>query len=123
MFTPSEAASITGVSALTQRDWRHRGFLPKLSGGHARFDEDGLERLALLATLGRSMQLRQASLVTEAILAKPEAEVVVLWWSGDLATFESKEKAFATMATHECFGSCVVFPKLLKVVSPRERAS
>jgi len=36
-FTPSEAAQITGLSAAMQRDWRHRGFLPK-NDGHARFD-------------------------------------------------------------------------------------
>lgn len=36
-FAPSEAEKITGLSTAMQRDWRHRGFLPK-NEGHARFD-------------------------------------------------------------------------------------
>jgi len=36
-FTPAEAALATGVSAVQQRDWRRRGFLPQ-NEGHARFD-------------------------------------------------------------------------------------
>jgi len=31
-FTPSEAARISGVNVALQRDWRRRGYLPKLEG-------------------------------------------------------------------------------------------
>jgi hypothetical protein len=37
LFTPGEAARITGVSLDLQRDWRRRGYLPA-SEGHARFN-------------------------------------------------------------------------------------
>lgn len=46
-FTPGEAERITGLSTAMQRDWRHRGFLPK-NDGHARFDAFGLAAMLVL---------------------------------------------------------------------------
>lgn len=37
-FTAAETAAMTGVSQDEQRDWRKRGFLPRLTGGKAAFD-------------------------------------------------------------------------------------
>jgi len=42
------AAEITGVSEDSQRDWRKRGFIPSLNGGHARFDATALAQLILM---------------------------------------------------------------------------
>ena len=47
LFSPGEAEKITGLSTTMQRDWRHRGFLPK-NDGHARFD---LFTLAMMMVL------------------------------------------------------------------------
>jgi hypothetical protein len=47
LFTPGEAEKITGLSTAMQRDWRHRGFLPK-NEGHARFDAFGLAAMLVL---------------------------------------------------------------------------
>ncbi|MFD1789678.1 MerR family transcriptional regulator [Sphingomonas floccifaciens] len=50
-FTPAEVEKITGVSTMTQRDWRRRGFLEKRGEGHARYDLFDLGHLLALKLL------------------------------------------------------------------------
>lgn len=50
MFTPAEAAEVTGVSTMTQRDMRRRGILPAVEG-HARFDPFALAELQVFRQL------------------------------------------------------------------------
>lgn len=38
LFSASEVEKLTGLTTATQRDWRRRGYLPELDGGHARYD-------------------------------------------------------------------------------------
>ncbi|WP_299309848.1 hypothetical protein [uncultured Croceicoccus sp.] len=65
-FTPAEAESITGVSTMTQRDWRRRGVLTKRDEGHARydlFDMGGMMATKLLSD--RGVPLLEAADVAE----------------------------------------------------------
>ena len=48
LYTPAEAAGVTGLTQLMQRDWRFRGLLPKPERGHARFDVLQLAEMWLL---------------------------------------------------------------------------
>lgn len=50
LFKPAEAEAITGLSTVLQRDYRHRGFLPKFAG-HARFDIFQLAEMYVLNLL------------------------------------------------------------------------
>ncbi|MFG1373391.1 hypothetical protein V5F32_14555 [Xanthobacter oligotrophicus] len=50
LFRPGEAEAITGLSAAMQRDYRHRGFLPKFVG-HARFNIFDLAEMYMLKRL------------------------------------------------------------------------
>lgn len=62
LFTPGEAERITGLSVAMQRDWRHRGFLPKTEG-HARFnvfDLASMLAMKLLSDRGVGPQASQA---------------------------------------------------------------
>lgn len=49
-FRPAEAAEMTGLSALMQRDWRDRGFLPP-AAGHARYDVFDIARMFIMRSL------------------------------------------------------------------------
>lgn len=51
MFTPRQAAQITGVSVEKQRDWRRHGYLPETEG-HARFDAYQLAELFFVEKMG-----------------------------------------------------------------------
>lgn len=50
LFRAGEAEAITGLSAAMQRDYRHRGFLPKFEG-HARFNIFDLAEMFMLKRL------------------------------------------------------------------------
>ena len=49
-FKPAEAETITGLTAVMQRDWRERGILPAKSG-HARYDVFELAEMLALKVL------------------------------------------------------------------------
>lgn len=51
-FTPSEAARISGVNLALQRDWRRRGYLPKLEGP-SEFDAFGVASMLCVELLTR----------------------------------------------------------------------
>ncbi|MDO9638115.1 MAG: hypothetical protein Q7J44_06210 [Pseudotabrizicola sp.] len=50
LFTPADAAKITGVSQTLQRNWRRHGYLPE-GEGHTRFDVFSLAELYALGML------------------------------------------------------------------------
>ena len=50
LFRAGEAEAITGLSAAMQRDYRHRGFLPKFEG-HARFNIFDMAEMFMLKRL------------------------------------------------------------------------
>lgn len=50
LFRAGEAEAITGLSAAMQRDYRHRGFLPKFEG-HARFNIFDMAEMYMLKLL------------------------------------------------------------------------
>lgn len=91
MFTPAEAAEMTGVSTMTQRDMRRRGFIPVVEG-HARFDPFALAELQVFRLLAdRGVGQAQCADVV------PWAATGIMWhalfiekaYSGDhLRTFE-----------------------------------
>lgn len=58
-FTPKEAAEISGVSPVLQRNWRRRGFLPVRNDGWAQFTVSDIVRLCamkILADTGISIE-------------------------------------------------------------------
>lgn len=47
-YTPAEAEMVTGVNVALQRDWRRRGLLPEIGGGHARYSAAELAEMMLM---------------------------------------------------------------------------
>jgi hypothetical protein len=84
-FTPAEAERITGVNVVLQRDWRHRGYLPK-GKGHARFDVFDLAKLAFMKILtDRGIGPKDSADVSEyaALAMVASAASSIDFWAGD----------------------------------------
>lgn len=62
LFTPAEVERITGVTTMTQRDWRRRSIVPKRGEGHARYNLFELaEMFAIKLLSDRGVPLEEAS--------------------------------------------------------------
>lgn len=68
-FSPKEAAALTGVSPVQQRDWRRHGFLPSAGDGWTEYDAAGLARLYLIKAVSTMGPVAQGSLVADALAA------------------------------------------------------
>lgn len=66
LFSPSEAAVITGLSLHLQRDWRSQGLLRAREGGRASFSPSELAEMRVMVRLrSLGLPLPQARLVAE----------------------------------------------------------
>jgi hypothetical protein len=52
-FTPSEAAAITGLDVMTQRNLRRHGYLPQAAKGWTRHSVDDVAKLLLMGVLDK----------------------------------------------------------------------
>lgn len=87
LFSPSEAAAITGLSLHLQRDWRSQGLLRAREGGRASFSPRELAEMRVMVRLrGLGLPLPQArhaaeraapSVVWVALNEHPEATIAV----------------------------------------------
>jgi len=83
-FTPAAAARITGVSAVLQRDWRRRGYLPSVPG-HARFSTVQLAEIwvmGLLAERGIGPQQSKGMAFSAAMRIAAFAHLSASAWDG-----------------------------------------
>jgi len=77
LFSPSEAAAITGLSLHLQRDWRSQGLLRSREGGHASFTPRELAEMRVMVRL-RSLGLPLTQVRPVAVRAAPSVIFVAL---------------------------------------------
>lgn len=81
-FTPSEVASITGISTSKQLDWRRYKFLPpNEKGKHARFSLQDLADVAMLAEFtSMDLPIKTARMATNLAVLPLIAWLVAVDW-------------------------------------------
>lgn len=106
-FSPAEAASLSGVSADLQRDWRRRSLIPASVGGRARFALDEVAGLyvmnacSALAPIAAAVPLSRTLAPDLAAYALGDGDeptgVAAVMKGGGFETFPSMEAAIAAL--------------------------
>lgn len=108
-LSPSQAAQLTGVTVVLQRDWRRRGLMRGAAEGHNAFDAGGLSELFIMGTFARAGRLADGPKFAgalgpvlghylEAVVAgrpiAPPNDVAVLWANGEIGAYPDAQIAF-----------------------------
>lgn len=65
LYSPAEAAALSGVSQVLQRDWRRRGLLPARTSGRARFTINDILRMRVMKRCSPNLQMGMAATASD----------------------------------------------------------
>lgn len=125
-FTPSDAAALTGVSTVQQRDWRRHGYMPTPTAGWSRHEVEDLCRLLLLrlyaqhgippgTSLTSVIQLAPtAAAISRSIIAGTNrpmngvASFGFIWANGDMSVADDLQSALDAASVDQQAGPVTI---------------